>query len=112
MPKKTPAENPAELSNLEVIALANAVPTKRLTAAKHEMSDNSSGTVDLTVRIRAHVAKGASTPDATVEVLPTVNLATLAVFTNVLSALGIGEKRLAAALANIPADAEAVEDLA
>lgn len=93
--------NPS-LSNAEIVALGTAVKEKQLGTAKAALKEGSSETVDFSVRITGSVQKGQGTPGTAYEVKPIVTLDARFPFYALLRQLGIGAKRLKAALAALP----------
>lgn len=100
-----------ELQPAELIALSGCVKDKALTEAKRGLQDGSAHPVDFAVRVRGSVQKGMSTPGTTIEQTPIVNLRTPAAFYAVLRALGIGTRRLQAAVHQVGSSPQADADL-
>lgn len=101
----------SELTDAELVALAGTVKDGPLKAAKGRLADGSAHPVDFSVRIVGSVQKGMSTPETTFTRPATVGLRSFGLVCAVLRNLGIGPKRLAAALAAVPSDATADAEL-
>lgn len=93
--------NPAELSDVQLIALGTSIKSERLDALKNALGDGHSSQVDFTVRVFGGVQKGNSTPGGSYEIIPTVSFASLNLFCQVLAIIGIGKDRLRRALEEI-----------
>jgi hypothetical protein len=83
-----------ELTDAEIVALAYAIPAKRLTEAKDKVGSGSCTNVDFQVRISGPLSKGVDQLDGTSTAPQNVSFANLPVFCYLLKQLHVGPKRL------------------
>lgn len=93
------------LSPLQRVALASAVTGKVLSQARETIAEGSQQSVDVTVRVFGTVDRGVGTPSGSAECPASVHLTGPAMTLALLRELGIGPKRLAAALESLTAAA-------
>lgn len=96
----------SELSPIELVALSKCVKEKEAAAARDKISDASANAVDFCVRIQGNVTRAGGTAAMTSRVEASQRPADLLRFDvccAVLRQLGIGEKRLEAALRSVAA---------
>lgn len=90
-----------EFTPEEIVAIAGAIKGTREKAAKDALADRSSATVDFVVRVTGSIQKGVGTLPGTGTRPAEVDLCTAPVFFALLRSLGIGAKRLTAALEQV-----------
>ena len=88
----------SELTEAEQVAIATAFNGKALSEAKSSIKDGASHVVDVTVRVTGKLTRGMGKAAGTSEAEAEVDLFSEATVVGLLVRLGIGKKRLAAAL--------------
>ncbi|MBS0205688.1 MAG: hypothetical protein JSS49_22530 [Planctomycetes bacterium] len=87
---------------LQLVAIAGVCKDAALKTAKGSLAENSTGTVDFTVRIHGTVQKAPGTPASSAEESPVVDFTAISAVCAALRHLGIGMKRLKSALEALP----------
>jgi hypothetical protein len=105
-------ESNAAIDPLITAAIAGAISSKDQTAAKKALPERSIKPVDVTLRIRGTVAKGADTPASQWESPAVVNMADLGLFSEVLAELKATPTKLRNAIRRATKTVEAPADVA
>ena len=95
-----------DLTAVEMIAVAGGLNAKIITSHKQQLDDDSTQTVDVTVRVVGTVTKGSGKPASETEEPATVDFYDRAVMLDAFNRLGIGPARLRSTLGEICRDAK------
>ncbi|MEM8738638.1 MAG: hypothetical protein AAGG38_09200 [Planctomycetota bacterium] len=95
----------------DLVALSMTAKGKPLTEAKGAIADGSSQPVHLVAEIRGHLQRGKGSPAASGMQPADASLATYRVMLALVTAMGIGPKKLTAALAHATEHVASIDDV-